>query len=120
MPCSNVPSAVTPNTAAAHSPSSAPSTSVSCAGVHAYVRPSTPSVSASSDAAKPPSAVRSRFSRKSAVCCATTRCRTEPVRSASRVYRRSSNALSYNIFSKCGTTQPASTLYRAKPPSSWS
>jgi hypothetical protein len=28
--------------------------------------------------------------------------------------------LSYSIFSKCGTTQAASTEYLAKPPPSWS
>ncbi len=28
--------------------------------------------------------------------------------------------MSYSIFSKCGTTQPASTAYRAKPPPTWS
>ena len=32
----------------------------------------------------------------------------------------SSSALSYSIFSKCGTAHSPSTLYRAKPPPSWS
>src|SRR5690625_5544238 len=40
--------------------------------------------------------------------------------SAACAYAPSSNALSYNIFSKCGTVQLASTLYRAKPPPTWS
>ena len=34
-PCSNVPASVTDSSRAAHSPSSYPSTAISCAGVHA-------------------------------------------------------------------------------------
>ncbi|SHW54003.1 Uncharacterised protein [Mycobacteroides abscessus subsp. abscessus] len=51
-----------------------------------------------------------------AVSSATLRANGFPVSRAQCAYTRSSNALSYNIFSKCGTTHEASTLYRAKPP----
>ena len=43
-----------------------------------------------------------------------------PVSTQASVYTPRSWALSYNIFSKCGTRQAASTEYRAKPPPSWS
>ena len=71
--------------------------------------PSTPSVSASSAEAKPPSSVRSPRSIQSAVSRATRRASDDPVARHRWVYTRSSKALSYNIFSKCGTTHPAST-----------
>ena len=64
LPSSKFGSAVTPNASAAD-----PSSSYD----HTYVRPSTPSVSASSDDAKPPSAVRRSLSRKAAVSRATRR-----------------------------------------------
>jgi hypothetical protein len=35
-------------------------------------------------------------------------------------YSRASAALSYNIFSKCGTSHSSSVLYRAIPPPNWS
>ena len=108
-PCSNVPASVTVSSPAAHAPSSGPSTSVSWPGVQAYVSPSTPSVSASSAEAKPPSGVRRSLSNQPAVSSATRRARSEPVERHRCAYTRSSNALSYSIFSKCGTTHPAST-----------
>ena len=64
--------------------------------------------------------MRSSRSSHSAVSIATRSASGAPLAFHHWVYTRSSRALSYSIFSKCGTTQSASTEYRAKPPPSWS
>ncbi|PQM48836.1 hypothetical protein C1Y40_00948 [Mycobacterium talmoniae] len=56
------------------------------------------------------SASASSTSRNRAVCSATRRASGSPVRRAQCAYTRSNSALSYSIFSKCGTTQALSTL----------
>ena len=80
-PASKVPPSVTPKTVAAQRPSSSPSNPVSCAGVHTYVEPSLPSVSASSDEVNM-SPSRNSSIRKPAVSAATLRANGSPVRRA--------------------------------------